>query len=131
MTVAEAIKKGKAILSDGNILPPDAEFVLPPDCIPPQSKTPLFIPSPSPALDINCILENILQKDRTYLLIHRDEELSPTQEKAFWEAVQKRRTGLPIAYITGHKEFFGLDFFVTPDVLIPKPDTELLAIHGH
>ena len=114
MTVAEAIKTGKAMLADGNVLPPDAKFV----------------PSPTPALDINCILEHILQKDRTYLLIHRDEDLSSEQEQAFLVAVEKRRTGLPVAYITGHKEFYGLDFYVTPDVLIPKPDTELLVEHA-
>jgi release factor glutamine methyltransferase len=49
------------------------------------------------------------------------------QESNFLEAIKKRQTGLPIAYITGHKEFYGYDFFVTPDVLIPKPDTEILV----
>lgn len=43
------------------------------------------------------------------------------------KGIAKRETGLPIAYITGHKEFYGFDFIVSPDVLIPKPDTEILV----
>lgn len=142
MTVAEAIKTGKAMLADGNI-PSVAGFVTSPNCvpsgqlsgiIPPANFVPPagenFVLSPTPALDINCILEHILQKDKTFLLIHRDLELSKAQESAFLEAVAKRRTGLPVAYITGHKEFYGLDFYVTGDVLIPKPDTELLVEHA-
>ena len=52
-----------------------------------------------------------------------------TSEQSAWlaEAVEKRKTGLPVAYITGHKEFYGYDFTVTPSVLIPKPDTEILV----
>ncbi len=123
MTVAEAIKTGKAMLTDGSFLPPSDQL----SGIVPSAD---FVLSPSPALDINCILEHILQKDRTFLLIHRDLELSDAQQTAFLEAVAKRRTGLPVAYITGHKEFYGLDFYVTPDVLIPKPDTELLVEHA-
>ncbi|MCR4627827.1 MAG: peptide chain release factor N(5)-glutamine methyltransferase [Treponema sp.] len=123
MTVAEAIKTGKAMLTDGSFLPPSDQL----SGIVPSAD---FVLSPSPALDINCILEHILQKDRTFLLIHRDLELSKAQETAFLEAVAKRRTGLPVAYITGHKEFYGLDFYVTSDVLIPKPDTELLVEHA-
>lgn len=123
MTVAEAIKTGKAMLADGSFLPPSDQL----SGIVPSAD---FVLSPSPALDINCILEHILQKDRTFLLIHRELELSDAQQTAFLEAVAKRRTGLPVAYITGHKEFYGLDFYVTSDVLIPKPDTELLVEHA-
>ena len=83
--------------------------------------------SPSPVLDTEVILQHITGFDKTHLLLNRDFELSPEQESAFLAAIEKRKTGFPIAYITGHKEFFGLDFCVTPDVLIPKPDTELLV----
>ncbi len=89
-----------------------------------------FIKSPSPFLDIDCILENILQVSRTFLLLHADKELSTIEESQFLHDIQLRRTGLPVAYITGHKEFYGLDFFVNPDVLIPKPDTETLIEHA-
>jgi len=83
--------------------------------------------SPSPALDINCILCHILQCDKTFLLMHYKDELKLEQESCFFNAIEKRKTGLPVAYITNHKEFYGYDFFVTPGVLIPKPDTEILV----
>lgn len=86
-----------------------------------------FIPSPTPDLDINCILCSILNVDKTYLLTHSQNELTETQLENLASAVSKRRTGLPIAYITGVKEFYGRDFCVSPAVLIPKPDTEILV----
>ena len=86
-----------------------------------------FIPSPTPDLDINCILCSILNVDKTYLLTHSQNELTETQLEDFTAAVRTRRTGLPIAYITGVKEFYGRDFCVSSAVLIPKPDTEILV----
>lgn len=86
-----------------------------------------FIPSPSPVLDADCILEFVLNKNKTYFLLHGNEEIASENFNKICEAIAKRRTGLPIAYITGHKEFYGFDFVVTPDVLIPKPDTEILV----
>ena len=83
--------------------------------------------SPSPALDIQVLLEYITGYTKSQILLKRDEELA--SEKAEWlnQAIKARKTGLPIAYITGHKEFFGYDFLVSPAVLIPKPDTEILV----
>ena len=86
-----------------------------------------FIPSPTPDLDINCILCSILNVDKTYLLTHSQKELTETQLKDFADAVNQRREGLPVAYITGVKEFYGREFCVTPAVLIPKADTEILV----
>lgn len=83
--------------------------------------------SPTAALDTEVLLQHITGYDKTHLLLHRDDELTAAQEERFCAALTKRKTGFPIAYITGHKEFFGYDFYVTPDVLIPKPDTELLV----
>ncbi len=83
--------------------------------------------SPTPELDTTVLLQHITSFDKTHLLLNRDYELTAEQEADFFAAIEKRKTGFPIAYITGHKEFFGLDFYVTPDVLIPKPDTELLV----
>ena len=83
--------------------------------------------SPSPQLDADCILQWVLDCDRTHLLLRRNELLTEEQAAAVEDALSRRATGFPIAYITGRKEFFGLDFFVTPAVLIPKPDTELLV----
>ena len=83
--------------------------------------------SPSPELDIQVLLQHALKFDKTQLLLFSNNEIPA--EKLDWlnDAVSKRKTGLPVAYITGIKEFYGYDFFVTPDVLIPKPDTEVLV----
>lgn len=83
--------------------------------------------SPSPALDISVMLEHCLKINKTQVLLNASHPL--TEEQLFWlnEAISKRKTGLPVAYITGHKEFYGYDFIVSPAVLIPKPDTELLV----
>ncbi|MDY4131415.1 MAG: peptide chain release factor N(5)-glutamine methyltransferase [Treponema sp.] len=83
--------------------------------------------SPSPSLDVEVLMQWILKKDRSYIIFHRDEELSEEQESQLKKSISLRKTGLPIAYITGHKEFYGIDFMVSSDVLIPKPDTEVLV----
>ena len=83
--------------------------------------------SPTPELDTAVLLQHITGFDKTHLLLNRDYELNAEQNAEFLTAIEKRKTGFPVAYIIGHKEFFGLDFYVTPDVLIPKPDTELLV----
>lgn len=83
--------------------------------------------SPTPQLDCDVLLSYFLKKERTWIFAHR-EFLVPEQTcNELKAAVQKRLTGLPIAYITGKKEFYGYEFFVTKDVLIPKPDTENLV----
>ncbi len=84
-------------------------------------------PSPSPALDVSVLLEHFLKMSKTELLLNTSRELSADEEEILRDAIKKRTTGLPVAYITGHKEFYGYDFIVTPDVLIPKPDTEILV----
>lgn len=83
--------------------------------------------SPTAALDTSVILQWVTGFDKTTLLLNRDFVLSSEQERAFLNALDKRATGFPVAYITGLKEFYGFDFVVTPDVLIPKPDSELLV----
>jgi release factor glutamine methyltransferase len=84
----------------------------------------------TPALDIDVILEHITGYSKSYLLAHSDKELTIEQIISFNKAVEQRQTGLPVAYITGHKEFYGIDFLVTRDVLIPKPDSELMVEHA-
>ncbi len=83
--------------------------------------------SPTPELDVSVILQWITGFSKTQLLLNRDFELTIEQKNRFEKALAQRQTGLPVAYITEKKEFYGFDFFVTPDVLIPKPDTELLV----
>lgn len=77
-------------------------------------------------LDADVLLQHFLQKPRAWLFAHDDADISEIQP-AFCTAAEKRCAGFPIAYITGKKEFWGLPFLVTPDVLIPKPDTELMV----
>lgn len=83
--------------------------------------------SPSPALDVDIFLQHSLNLTKTQLLLQRD--LQIPEDKLIWltKAVSSRQTGLPVAYITGQKEFYGYNFLVTPAVLIPKPDTEILV----
>ena len=83
--------------------------------------------SPSPKLDAEVLIMSCLGFSKTDLLLKRDYEIPADKEAWLKNAVTRRASGLPIAYITGHKEFYGYDFIVTPDVLIPKPDTEILV----
>ena len=83
-------------------------------------------PRSSLLLDADVLLQRFLRKPRAWLFAHDDADISSIRA-VFCAAVERRCTGLPIAYITGEKDFWGLPFHVTPDVLIPKPDTELLV----
>lgn len=83
--------------------------------------------SPSAGLDVDVLVQHATGLSKTQLLLKRDEELSSDLETKLKDDVEKRKSGLPVAYITGHKEFYGYDFFVSPAVLIPKPDTEVLV----
>lgn len=81
----------------------------------------------SPRLDSEVLLSHVLQKERIYLYVHFDEPLQPEELASFKEMIKKRVSGLPVAYILGYKEFMGLNFSVSPAVLIPRPDTEILV----
>ena len=83
--------------------------------------------SPSPKLDAEVLLSHCLGFSKTELLLKRDYEVPSDKEAWLRDATARRASGLPVAYITGHKEFYGFDFIVSPDVLIPKPDTEILV----
>lgn len=69
---------------------------------------------------------HVLHMNRTQFLRHQDHVLTDVQHAALTELLQRRAQKEPVAYLTGHKEFFGRDFFVTPDTLIPRPDSECL-----
>src|SRR5215472_9713079 len=72
-------------------------------------------------------MAHALQRDRTHIITHGDALLDEAQWKTFQDSVIRRAGHEPLQYITGHQYFFGLDFAVTPDVLIPRPETELLV----
>jgi len=79
-----------------------------------------------PATEARLLLGHVLGKNAAWLEAHRD-DVVPEQEAAQMSALAGRRVaGEPIAYLLGSREFYGRDFVVTPDVLIPRPETELL-----
>lgn len=73
------------------------------------------------------LLQHVLGVDRAYLLAHPEQILDANQRAAYTGLLQRRLAGEPIAYLLGRREFFGLDFVVTPATLIPRPETELLV----
>lgn len=73
------------------------------------------------------LLANILQKPRAWILAHPEYELDDHQTSQLKSALVRLYAGEPLPYIIGHWEFFGLDFLVTPAVLIPRPETEMLV----
>jgi len=82
--------------------------------------------SDSPLLDAEVLLGFVLGKPRTYLRAWCENTVTSQQFIAFEALIKQRQQGTPIAYLTGTREFWSRDFIVTPDVLIPRPDTELL-----
>jgi release factor glutamine methyltransferase len=78
-------------------------------------------------LECELLLRHTLKTSRVQLYLDLDRELSPEQEETFWSLIKRRLSNEPAAYITGHREFYGLDFHVNSDVLIPRPETELLV----
>jgi release factor glutamine methyltransferase len=79
---------------------------------------------PSPRLNAELLLMFTLACDRAYLHAHPERKLSAEEQRRYDHALEERERGVPAQYITGHQEFWGMDFIVTPDVLIPRPETE-------
>lgn len=79
---------------------------------------------PSPRLNAEILLMFVLGCDRAYLHAHSDRELSAEESTRYDDALAQRSRGMPSQYITGHQEFWGMDFVVTPAVLVPRPETE-------
>src|SRR6266550_5650782 len=81
---------------------------------------------PDERREAGSLLMHVLDRDRTHILAHADDELTDEQVEKFSTSLDARAQGKPLQYITGRQEFFGLEFEVTSDVLIPRPETELL-----
>jgi len=73
------------------------------------------------------LLAHVLGTSRTALLTHPERALTPGQLSSYRTLVRRRASGYPLPYLTGHVEFYGLEFEVTPEVLIPRPETETLV----
>lgn len=82
---------------------------------------------PEARREAGSLLAFILAKDRTFLIAHAEDPVSEEALSRFQESVERRAAGEPLQYITGVQDFFGREFRVTPDVLIPRPETELLV----
>lgn len=83
-----------------------------------------------PRREAGSLLTFALGKDKTFLIAHSEYELTAEEETRFAKLLQRRERREPLQYITGRQEFYGLDFTVTPDVLIPRPETELIVEHA-
>ena len=86
--------------------------------------------SDTPNLDSQILLANTLERPRAWVISHPEENLSISETARFQAGINSLVEGTPLPYIIGKWEFFGLDFFVTPDTLIPRPETELLVEHA-
>lgn len=100
-TIGDALKKGIALLKEFNIS--------------------------GAATDAAVLLGHVLDCGRLYLTVHRDDVMSQKDVQCYMDAIERRCKNEPVSYITGTKEFMSLEFNVSPAVLIPRPDTEILV----
>ena len=77
-------------------------------------------------LDAEVLLSHIIMKDRVWLITHRDDVLDVKHQRDFADVIQRRTRREPLQHIIGNQEFWGLEFVVSPDVLIPRPETEFI-----
>lgn len=83
--------------------------------------------SESPRLDAELLLARALDVTRSYLFAHPEDQLDPAAGDRFWAAIEQRTDGVPLAYITGEKEFWSMTLAVNRDTLVPRPETEILV----
>ena len=101
MTVAEGLKEGSKVLREHAVAEPERESVL--------------------------LMSHALKRDSTFIYAHPEYRLNAIESILFKAVVRRRAAHEPFQYIVGHQEFFGINFQVTPDVLIPRPETEILV----
>ena len=89
--------------------------------------TALALDSSGARIEVQCLLQHVLKTSRAWLLAHPEYCLNNSEQIHYAALLQRRLCGEPIAYMLGEREFFGLMFKVTSDVLIPRPETELLV----
>mgnify|MGYP003304140983 CR=1 FL=1 len=81
----------------------------------------------SPKLKARLLLQYVLNKKREQLILYDNEQITVAQEKAYIQNIEKLIKGIPLQHITNSQEFMKMNFFVNSDVLIPRPDTEILV----
>lgn len=84
----------------------------------------------TPRLDAEVLLANILRRDRSWLFAHNRDMLSPVDDERFTADIHRRLAHEPVAHILGKRDFFGLTFDVSPAVLIPRPETEMIVAYA-
>lgn len=82
------------------------------------------------ALDSELLLAEAVGRSRSHLLARLEEDVPDSPAQRFRQLISRRQHGVPVAYLLGHKEFYGREFTVTPEVLVPRPETEELLEHG-
>lgn len=101
MTIKEMLSKGMIILKGNNI--------------------------DSPKLKARLLLQYIIKKPRQYLIVYDNEEIGKKEQWEYFVNIEKLANGVPLQHITHHQEFMKMDFYVDENVLIPRPDTEILV----
>ena len=101
MTIREALTKGMIILKSNNI--------------------------ETPKLKARLLLQYILKKDRQYLIVYDNKEIEKKEQWEYFVNIEKMTNGIPLQHITHSQEFMKMDFYVDENVLIPRPDTEILV----
>ncbi|MDD5058064.1 MAG: peptide chain release factor N(5)-glutamine methyltransferase [Sideroxydans sp.] len=95
-----------------------------------ELKTVLTLSADEARIEVQCLLQHVLHVQRAYLSAHPEQMLSEIQKGTYDALLQRRLRGEPVAHLLGEREFFGLSFKVTPDTLIPRPETELMVELG-
>ena len=113
MTLREVLVAGTALLKAGSFPFPQGDQR-----------------SPTPALDAALLLASVLKTDRTGLILREAEPVSEGDLQQYTRLLERRLQGECVAWILGYKEFWGLSFTVSPEVLVPRPDTETLVEAG-
>lgn len=107
------------------VTPPSLGLVLKDGSV--QLEAALHLDPGTARIEVQCLLQSVLKVNRAYLLTHPERVLDAAAHERYLALFERRIKGEPIAYLLGVREFFGLDFKVTPATLIPRPDTELLV----
>lgn len=92
-----------------------------------KSLVTLLATSSTPRLDAQVLLSHVMGRPRAWLLANGESSLTGDEKLSLDRVIKQAKKGIPLPYIIGHWEFYGLDFHITPDVLIPRPETELLV----
>jgi len=82
---------------------------------------------PNPLLDAEILMAKTINRDRNYILLNSSNPINKNDLNYFYKLIEKRSLGNPIAYLTKKKSFWNSEFFITKDILIPRPDTELIV----